>query len=113
MTLRLDDTLMFRDKLDGVHGLHPEVAVELAERFPEVQAEVRHRRESGEYGFLKLGHQAKVVDAIEHWALAQRGRFEHLLVLGIGGSALGAKALLGALRPPAWNEWPAERREGW
>ena len=33
-------------------------------------------------------------------------------MLGIGGSALGAKALLGALRPPAWNEWPAERRDG-
>ncbi len=113
MTLRLDDTLMFRDKLDGVHGINPASVAELAERFADVQAEVRHRREHGEYSFLKLGHQPDVVDAIEHWADGKRRRFYHLLVLGIGGSALGAKALLSALRPPAWNEWPAERRDGW
>src|SRR5918994_1672434 len=36
---------------------------------------------------------------------------DHVLVLGIGGSALGAKALLTALRRPAWNEWDDEGRE--
>jgi glucose-6-phosphate isomerase len=113
MTLRLDDSLMFRDKLDGVHGLDPAVAAELTARFPEVQAEVRRRREHSEYGFLKLGKQDQTLQAIEQWALTQRKRFDHLLVLGIGGSALGAKALLGALRPAAWNEWPLERRDGW
>jgi glucose-6-phosphate isomerase len=34
-----------------------------------------------------------------------------VLVLGIGGSALGAKALLNALRRPAWNEWDDEGRD--
>lgn len=34
-----------------------------------------------------------------------------MLVLGIGGSALGTRALLGALRPPAWNELDDEARE--
>lgn len=113
MTLRLNDSLMFRDRLDGVHGLDPTVAAELTALFPDVQAEVRHRRDHGEYGHLKLGHQANTVRAIESWALSQRKRFDHLLVLGIGGSALGAKALLAALRPAAWNEWPLERRDGW
>jgi glucose-6-phosphate isomerase len=32
-------------------------------------------------------------------------------VLGIGGSALGTKALLNALRRPGWNEWDDEGRE--
>ncbi len=32
-------------------------------------------------------------------------------MLGIGGSALGTKALLNALRPPAWNELDDEARE--
>ena len=36
---------------------------------------------------------------------------DHVLVLGIGGSALGTKALLNALRPPAWNELDDEGRE--
>ena len=34
-----------------------------------------------------------------------------MLVLGIGGSALGTKALLTALRRPAWNELDDEARE--
>ena len=34
-----------------------------------------------------------------------------MLVLGIGGSALGVKALLNALRRPAWNEWDDEGRD--
>ena len=91
MTLRLDDNLMYRDKLDGVHGIHPVAASELADRFADVQAEVRHRREHGEYGFLKLGHQPGVVEAIEQWAMTQRRHFDHLIVLGIGGSALGPR----------------------
>ena len=36
---------------------------------------------------------------------------DHVLVLGIGGSALGTKALVNALRRPAWNEWDDEGRE--
>ena len=37
--------------------------------------------------------------------------YDHVLVLGIGGSALGTKALLNALRRPAWNELDDEGRE--
>jgi glucose-6-phosphate isomerase len=111
--MRLDTSLMFRDALDGVHGLDPAALAALSARFPAVQAEVRERRAAGEYGFMGLGQQAEVVSAIESWAAAQRGRFAHLLILGIGGSALGAKAMLSALKPAAWNEWSADRRDGW
>src|ERR1019366_3897256 len=48
------------------------------------------------------------VQRLREWSAALHGRFDHLLVLGIGGSALGAKALLNALKPPAWNEWAAK-----
>ncbi|MBL0180244.1 MAG: hypothetical protein IPP98_14165 [Gemmatimonadetes bacterium] len=104
---------MFRDALDGVHGLDPAVAATLAARFPAVQAEVRQRRAAGEYGFLGLGRQAEVAAAIESWAAERRGRYAHLLILGIGGSALGAKAMLSALKPAAWNEWGPDGRDGW
>src|SRR5918994_6638729 len=36
---------------------------------------------------------------------------DHVLVPGIGGSALGPRALRTALRPPAWNEWDDEGRD--
>lgn len=113
MTLRLDDTLMTRDALDGIHGLDPALRSALAERFPAVQAEVRRRRAAGEYGFLALGAQPATVATVQQWALAQRNRFDHILLLGIGGSALGPKAMLTALKPPAWNEESRDRRDGW
>lgn len=113
MTLRLDDALMTRDALDGTHGLDPALRATLADRFPAVQAEVRRRRAAGEYGFLGLGQQDSLVAKIQEWAAAQQGRFDHILLLGIGGSALGPKALLTALKPAAWNEESLARRDGW
>ncbi len=112
MPLSLDDSLMFRDALDGVHGLGPDVARELAERFPAIREEIARRTTEGEYGFLELGDQGALVRRIEDWVATRHGRFRHVLVLGIGGSALGTRALLTALRPPAWNEWDEGRREG-
>ena len=41
-----------------------------------------------------------------------RGRFENILVLGIGGSALGGIAVTEALLKPYWNLLSEEQREG-
>jgi glucose-6-phosphate isomerase len=102
---------MFRDALDGEHGLARERLTELAGRFGAVQAEIRQRRASGEYGFYKLVDQGPTVHAIKTFAEGLGQAHDHVLVLGIGGSALGTKALLNALRRPAWNEWDDEGRE--
>jgi glucose-6-phosphate isomerase len=85
----------------------------LSERFPGVRATVRSYRAAGEYGFMALGAQDALVGELEAFAAARHRTFDHLLILGIGGSALGMRALLTALRPAAWNEWPADRRDGW
>ena len=113
MTLRLEDALMFRDNLDGVHGLDPAIRPSLGARFDTVRSEVARRRAAGDYGFLALGAQHDVVARISSWAASMRGCFDHVLVLGIGGSALGAKAVLSALRKPAWNERSSIQRDGW
>jgi glucose-6-phosphate isomerase len=102
---------MFRDALDGEHGLARERLTALAGRFGAVQAEIRQRRTAGEYGFYKLVDQAQMVRGIKTFAEGLGQAYDHLLVLGIGGSALGTKALLNALRRPAWNEWDDEGRE--
>jgi len=112
MTLTLDDTLMFRDTLDQLHGLDPAARQSIAGRFPDVAAEVKRRTAQGEYGFASLGRQPELVARLKTWSGSIRGRFDHVLVLGIGGSALGTKALMAALRSPDWNEWSAERRRG-
>src|SRR5215210_1396641 len=102
---------MFRDGLDRQHGLERSRLQELSSRFPAVQAEVRRRRAAGEFGFHKLVEQGPTVRAIKTFAEGLGQDHDHVLVLGIGGSALGTKALLNALRPPAWNELDDEARE--
>ena len=66
---------------------------------------------AGEYGFYGLVDQAATVRQIQAFAEGVGQAYDHVLVLGIGGSALGTKALLNALRRPAWNEWDDEGRD--
>jgi len=42
----------------------------------------------------------------------RKGKFENMVVLGIGGSALGNIALQSALNPPTWNLMPDKQRGG-
>jgi glucose-6-phosphate isomerase len=109
--IRLDYGRMLQDALDGAHGVPRARLAELASRFPAVQSEVRERRADGEYGFYDLVHQGDTVTEITTFAEGLGQAHEHVLVLGIGGSALGTKALLNALRAPAWNELDDEGRD--
>ena len=109
--IRLAYGRMLQDGLDGTHGLPRARLAELAAGFGAVQAEVRRRRAAGEYGFYKLVDQSEPVREISAFAEGLGQAHDHVLVLGIGGSALGARALLTALRRPAWNEWDDEGRE--
>ena len=102
---------MLIEKLDGQHGMSRARLQDLAQRFPAVIAEVETRRKQGEYGFYGLGDQTDVVKGILRFAEGVGQAYDHVLILGIGGSALGTKALVNALRPPAWNEMDDEARE--
>ena len=102
---------IIQDRLDGEHGLPRRRLDELARRFAAVQAEVQARRAAGEYGFYGLARQEQTVRQITAFAEGLGQAYDHVLVLGIGGSALGTRALLSALRPPAWNELDDEGRE--
>jgi glucose-6-phosphate isomerase len=109
--IRLSYGRLFQDRLDGQHGLPRARLADLAARFGEVQREVRRRRGAGEYGFYGLVDQGVTVREIKAFAEGLGQAHDHVLVLGIGGSALGTRALLTALRRPAWNEWDDEGRD--
>src|SRR5688500_4298517 len=102
---------MLQGGLDGRDGLSRARLAELAERFGAVQEEVRRRRGAGEYGFYDLVDQGPTVRRITTFAEGLGQAHDHVLVLGIGGSALGTKALVNALRPPAWDELDHGGRE--
>ncbi len=57
---------------------------------------------------MRSEHVQSVRDVAERC----RGRFDTMVVLGIGGSALGNIALQSALNPPTWNLLPKDKRSG-
>ena len=69
------------------------------------------RRDAGELGFYALADGGDTVDAISDFAEGGGQAFSNLVVLGIGGSALGTVALRTALLHPYWNELDDEARE--
>lgn len=68
------------------------------------------RRAAGELGFLDLPGNAALHAQSVDFAERARGRYDDVVVLGIGGSALGPIALRTALRKPFWNMLDAEDR---
>src|SRR6266545_3415506 len=68
------------------------------------------RRRSGEVGFPDLPRDQASAEAAVRLAADLARRFENLLVLGIGGSSLGGRAIVSALSHPFHNLLPRERR---
>jgi glucose-6-phosphate isomerase len=104
---------MLAEALAGGAGITAGQLAALRDRFPDIRAEVSRRTAAGEYGFTALGAQDAAVAEITRFAGGVGQAHDHVLVLGIGGSALGTRALLEALRGPAWNELDDEAREFW
>jgi len=53
--------------------------------------------------WMNLGYNEELVKEINSYAQSVHGKFDNLLVLGIGGSALGGIAVTEALLKPYWN----------
>jgi len=100
--IRLDFGNLITPHVDG--GLDPAaLAGPLAERFRGVHAGVVTRHERGELGFLDLPHSIDSVAQVMELADRVAQSFDDVVVLGIGGSGLGAIALKEALLGPGWN----------
>src|SRR3954468_3821374 len=109
--ITLDYNNMLAPRLGGGHGIDPARLEAMAERFREAHADARRRRESGELGFYALPDEAETVRTIAAFAEGVGQTFSNVVVLGIGGSALGTIALRTALLHPLWNELGDEERE--
>lgn len=112
MTRRL--TLDYGNMLDAQVGEHGVAAASLdrfADRFRAVHADVELRRKEGKLGFYALPYERELVEQIRAFADGFGQAFENVVVLGIGGSALGTLALQQALLRPHWNELTNEERD--
>ncbi len=62
--------------------------------------------------WMNLGYNEETLWYVKEYAAMIKGRFENILVLGIGGSALGGIAVTEALLKPYWNLLSEEQRDG-
>ncbi|MDD3437760.1 MAG: glucose-6-phosphate isomerase [Candidatus Gastranaerophilales bacterium] len=63
--------------------------------------------------WMNLGYNEETVWLVKEYASLVRNRFENILVLGIGGSALGGIAVTEALLKPYWNLLTEEQRNNY
>lgn len=62
--------------------------------------------------WMNLGYNQELVEEINTYANSVKGKFENLLVLGIGGSALGGICVTEAILKPYWNIQDSQARNG-
>ena len=109
-------TIDYGNMLQGVlaegKGIDPErLAGDLGERFRAAHGDVESRREDGEIGFYELPGEGELLAATREAADTFGQWFETVVVIGIGGSALGTTTLRESLLKAGWNELDAEARE--
>lgn len=108
MTLRLDYSNMMLQP----GGIPEQLWTDSRPLFQNAHAAVAALRDSGTVGFIDLPDDARLLSQVQDFANGARGKFDDVVILGIGGSALGPIALLTALRPHEWNNLDAGTRGG-
>ncbi|MCC6285439.1 MAG: glucose-6-phosphate isomerase [Phycisphaerales bacterium] len=115
LTLDYANCLSLRVGSHGIDAARFEAGSELAEAAQHLSGRLARTRGTGwerwrdlPFGAVREGH----VRAVKEAAATCRGRFENMVVLGIGGSALGNIALQSALNPCTYNLMPSGERAG-
>lgn len=95
------------------HGLDIEKEFKKhGKKIAEIVKDLNSRKDKpGEWlQWMNLGYNEETVWYIKEFAAQAQGKFDNILVLGIGGSALGGIAVSEALLKPYWNILTPEQR---
>jgi glucose-6-phosphate isomerase len=98
--ITLDYALAMAEGLGDGAGLRDADLDELAPRFTDVCSALLARTASGEIGFLDLPRDRQALTRAREVRAALHREVRDVLILGIGGSSLGTRALIEALRSP-------------
>ena len=103
--IRIDYTNVLADAVGAEHGLELSALEGLAASSRSALEAVEARRKT-DLRWLDLPYEQAVHERILEYAARMNGRFENVVVLGIGGSALGNRAVQSALASPYHNIQP-------
>lgn len=109
MTLRLD----YSNMMISPGGIDQRLWADAARQFAEAKHGFDSLRTGGTVGFVDLPGDADLLEQVTSFARPVRGKYDDVVILGIGGSALGPIALRTALRPSGWNMLDAKERDNY
>ncbi|HBR17501.1 MAG: glucose-6-phosphate isomerase [Deltaproteobacteria bacterium RIFCSPLOWO2_12_FULL_43_16] len=102
MNLTLDFNNVMSDVIGHEHGLRPEDIDVVKGRGAEIHKNLQERRKA-DIGFYSLPYDNKLLREVLSLSKELAGSFDNLIVLGIGGSSLGGRAIFNALCHPYHN----------
>ncbi len=100
------------DFIGKEHGLSRDEIISYQSRVNAGHQRLVGERKRGGIGFFELPYREAEAREIKEKAQEIRQGIENCLVLGIGGSSLGGKALRDAIKTPLYNLMPRKMREG-
>lgn len=110
MTIRIDYSNMIGPASGGIDE---KVWADAAPRLSRAHAGFSELRKSGSVGFVEIASDVALRQQALDFAADVKGRYTDVVILGIGGSALGPIALRTALRPSGWNLLSDAQRDGY
>lgn len=111
-TIALDHAGASADRIGATHGLTKDELRRAAQPLGAVIRRIEEERRTGKHRYRDLPKDRAMARAVRDAARRFSAGCENLVVLGIGGSALGNIALQTALNPPTHNLLPAAKRRG-
>jgi glucose-6-phosphate isomerase len=109
MTLRLD----YSNMMISPGGIDQKSWTAAGPKFADAKRGFDSLRIGGTVGFVDLPGDKRLLDQVSGFSASARGKYDDIVILGIGGSALGPIALRTALRPSGWNMLDEKARGGY
>ena len=100
------------DAVGDKHGVTNQDLRQIAPRIKALTKQMADERKAGELRYRDLPYKEEMIEAVHREVEHFRDRCDVLLVLGIGGSALGNIALQNALNPYTYNLMSDRTRPG-
>lgn len=113
MVLSINFTNMMEDAIGSEHGISEDEIKKLEPKVGEIDAQLKEQRKKGALPFFNLPYQDDLIKELKGLKEEQQGVWDNLVVLGIGGSALGGIALHRGLHHPFYNLLSREERGGY
>jgi glucose-6-phosphate isomerase len=109
MTLRID----YSNMMISPGGVDSKAWSAAEKQFADAKIGFDSLRATGSVGFPDLPIDRPLLEQVTKFSAASRGKYDDVVILGIGGSALGPIALRTALRPSGWNMLDDKARGGY